>query len=167
MLLSSKAPTGYLQKLFEKKGNVKTIKKKLIAILLVLALAVCALPISAFADWEPNYPVDRNNDGNWIIRVRGVVYNVDYNTVLRQGNTTYSRDVYVAQIALNRINSLYSTANCGAGGADGYFGNNTYTGVKAFQTFWNNTKGSSLYYMIGVDGVIGNCTWACISYYST
>ena len=79
----------------------------------------------------------------------------------------YSRDVYVAQIALNRINSLYSTANCGAGGADGYFGNNTYTGVKAFQTFWNNTKGSSLYYMIGVDGVIGNCTWACISYYST
>lgn len=105
----------------------------------------------------------RNDDGNWVIKVNGVTYNVTYGTVIRQGNTSYNRDVYVAQIALNKINYLYSGAGCSVGSADGIFGSGTYTGVVAFQKYWNHKWGYSSYYAIDTDGIIGNCTWACIS----
>ena len=96
-----------------------------------------------------------------------IIINVTYGTVIRQGNTTYNRDVYVAQIALNKINYLYSGAGCSVGSADGIFGSGTYTGVVAFQKYWNHKWGYSSYYAIDTDGIIENCTWACISATST
>ena len=83
------------------------MKKRLLAILMVLTLVVCVFQVNAFALTD-GYPdaSKRNDDGNWVIKVNGVTYNVTYGTVIRQGNTTYNRDVYVAQIALNKINYL-------------------------------------------------------------
>ena len=96
------------------------MKKRLLAILMVLTLVVCVFQVNAFALTD-GYPdaSKRNDDGNWVIKVNGVTYNVTYGTVIRQGNTSYNRDVYVAQIALNKINYLYSGAGCSVGSADG------------------------------------------------
>lgn len=145
--------------------EIPKMKKSIISILLVVALVVCALPASAFADWEPGYPSisKRNDDGNWVIRINGTPYNIDYGTVIRKGNTSYVREVDVCQMALNRINARFSSANCNVGGSDGIFGNGTFTGVKNFQTYWNNYKASQYHYHIDVDGIVGNCSWACIS----
>lgn len=144
------------------------MKKRLLAILMVLTLVVCVFQVNAFALTDGYTDASkRNDDGNWVIKVNGVTYNVTYGTVIRQGNTTYNRDVYVAQIALNKINYLYSGAGCSVGSADGIFGSGTYTGVVAFQKYWNHKWGYSSYYAIDTDGIIGNCTWACISATST
>lgn len=145
------------------------MKKKLVALLLVLALAVCIFPASAFALTSDGYPSGshRNSSGNWIVYVWGTQYYVDYGTVVKQGNTSYSRNVFVAQIGVGKVNIDHPEANCSVGDADGIFGSNTYKGVKNFQSFWNNNWGYSSYYAIDVDGIVGNCTWACISATST
>lgn len=146
------------------------MKKRIIAMLLLILVTVASFPVSAHADYDYyNYPSGshRNNDGNWVIYVNGVTYNVTYGTVISQGNTSYSHPVDVAQMALNKINTVYSSANCYTGSPDGIFGSNTYNGVRNFQTFWNNYNASYYSYYIGVDGIVGNCTWACISTCST
>lgn len=98
--------------------------------------------------------------------INGYSFDVNYGTVVRMGNTSYNREVYVAQSALNWIDNYNSGANCNVGSQDGIFGSGTYNGVVAFQGFWNRVKASSESYYIDVDGIVGNCTWACLTVYA-
>lgn len=140
------------------------MKKKLVALLLVLALAVCIFPASAFALTSDGYPNNsrRNSSGNWHIIVNSYSLYVNYGTVIRKGNTSYDQNVYAAQAALNWID-MNPRAGCGIGAQDGLFGTDTYNGVVAFQKFWNNNNAYSEGYYIDVDGIVGNCTWSCLT----
>lgn len=134
------------------------MKKRLIAILIVLTMAVCVFPVCASADNNSvteNKPVIEN--GNYVIPINGARYEVPVGTVLARGSSGES--VRIAQMKLNELD-VGLHAGCNAGTADGDFGKKTEDAVWAFQSWfcdhvsiWNADK-------IGIDGIIGKETWA-------
>lgn len=139
------------------------MKRKIIAILLVLTMAVCAFPMSAFAadndeSAAPRYIASSND---YCIYIALEPYTVPYGTVLSYGSK--GGHVYTAQMKLNEVSMKEKNASISVGTVDGDFGNNTRNGTYAFQRWFNTVN--SVYGMseIGVDGVIGNQTWTAFS----
>lgn len=138
--------------------------KKLIAILLVLTMAVCALPMSAFADYDTKVDSEietRHEDAtHFFIMISGNPYSVKKGTVISNGSR--GREVGVAQMKLNEVSDK------GGGGwaaisADEVFGPNTQNATYAFQGWFNGVRHTYGAAAIGVDGIIGDQTWRAFS----
>ena len=116
------------------------MKKRIVALLLVLTMVVCAFPISAFAAVTENSvgmygtrdkPTSGNNtSSNWY-------YSYYTNTAYWVGwhFKTAGKPVYMVQAYLfadGEFNSLLDI--------DGYFGNNTETQIRAYQYKYTVSK---------------------------
>lgn len=140
------------------------MKKKLVALLLVLTMVVCILPASAFAEdenVEPIIPQYLDPDGYYHIYIIYDLYKVPQGTVLSYGSK-YGH-VYTAQMKLNEVSVKEINLNCDVGTVDGDFGSKTRTGTYAFQRWFNTVRSTYGVATIDVDGVIGNQTWNAFS----
>lgn len=135
--------------------------KKLIAILLVMTMAVCALPMSAFADYDAE-PIEPQyiEGGNYHICIKGAEKLVPVGTVISYG----SKGTYVttAQMKLNEVDEK-EHAGCSAGAVDGDFGVNTQNATFTFQGWFNGVRHTFGEAAISADGIIGNQTWNAFS----
>ena len=147
------------------------MKKRLIALLLVLVLAACVFPVSAFADGGGGISLysidDRSNNGYYNIYILNQDYLVPSNTVLsNDGGTTWRRATEIAQLKLTEFSVDFNVSLVHPGSVDGYFGNGTASAVSSFQSWWNNSLRFSYGEgTIGVDSIIGGETWSAFSYY--
>lgn len=134
------------------------MKKKLIAILLVMTMAVCVLPVSAFAE-DVNYVLE--SEAKSVAPALYLFYDHNGNyyevyssvTISKTQNTGYTGYICVIQEVLTRLYnknpSLYSNFN--PQGIDGTFGNNTRLAVVCFQVSRIGANAG--------DGVVGSTTW--------
>lgn len=130
------------------------MKKKLIATLLLLAMAICLLPTAAFAsNAEP-----ANTSGARTIMYLFKAYNGDYITVdgsvLVTYGCTYTNYVCVVQSVLTQLYKVTGNTNFNPQGVDGIFGRNTEAAVQCFQVAYMGSGEG--------DGVVGQRTWAAL-----
>lgn len=130
--------------------------RKLSAMLMVVMVLTCLATVSASAAYDaPTASSVQPTTVGWTLYINGQAYEVDSTAEVGWG-TASGRNVYIVQIALNALASRLNI-NCGCGDADGVFGNNTWNGIKNFQTYCNSI---GLYgYNQAVDGVVGKTTW--------
>lgn len=133
------------------------MKKRLVALLLVLTLVVCAFPISAFAAATTravgmfgtrDKPANgSNSDTNWY-------YSYYTNTAYWVGwrYSTAGKPVYMIQAYLFADGEFSTLLDI-----DGYFGNNTETKIRAYQYKYRNDG-------LSEDGVAGGDTWKHMAY---
>lgn len=147
------------------------MKKRLIALLLVLLMTACILPADAFAAAPPEispYSIrDKAFNGLYHIMIRNVEYTVPSGTLLaNDGGTVYNEYTRTAQRKLIEASEFSGQVALDPGSPDGYFGNNTAFAVEAFQRYWNSDiRFIYLEGTIGVDGMIGGETWSAFVYY--
>lgn len=128
------------------------MKKRIIAVILVLAMAICAFPASAFADNASVSPMTVAERKEFYDRL-GNSYYVETSTVVSTTtNSSYTGYVIVIQEVLYRYSLRTGNANFDPQGVDGIFGNNTRLALVSFQVA---TMGES-----EADGVVGPKTWA-------
>lgn len=145
------------------------MKKRLIAMLIVLAMAICVFPVCAFAAPVGNSgggisPLGWGDEKYWHIYIDGAEKRVPIDNVIGPGSVDAIGEegpVTIAQKALNCINENNSLADCNAGIADGIYGNGTTNAVKHFQTYVNRYQPAMD--ILVVDGWIGSATWKCIT----
>lgn len=135
------------------------MKKRIIAMLLVLVMAICAFPASAFADYDQGptaSPMTAASSKEFYDRF-GNSYYVDTSTLVSTThNSSYTGYVIVIQEVLYRYYLRTGNSNYNPQGVDGVFGNNTKLAVVSFQVA-----------MLGeneADGVVGPKTWNKIHY---
>ena len=133
------------------------MKKRIVALLLVLTLVVCAFPISAFATATTravgmfgtrDKPANgSNSDTNWY-------YSYYTNTAYWVGwrYSTAGKPVYMIQAYLFADGEFSALSDI-----DGYFGNNTETKIRAYQYKYRNDG-------LSEDGVAGGDTWKHMAY---
>lgn len=132
------------------------MKKRLIAVLLVLTMAICAFPASAFADNASVSPMSVTGRITFADRL-GNEYPVETSTIVSTTtNSSYTGYVIVIQEVLYRYYLRTGNVNFNPQGVDGVFGNNTRLAVVSFQVA---TMGESQ-----ADGVVGPNTWAKLHY---
>ena len=129
------------------------MKKRIVAIFLVLALAVCALPASAFADNETVSPASTTvADTIYFRDANHKLYPVKTATIVSTTtNSTYTGYVIVIQEVLQRLYMSTGNANYNPQGVDGVFGNNTRLAVVSFQVAYLGANEGA--------GVVGPKTW--------
>jgi len=122
------------------------MKKRLIAILLALVMAVCVFPVSAFADANYNSVSFTGSSG--------IYYSVTYSNTLTWVGWTHAtsgKPVSMVQAYLFMDGQLNSRDDI-----DSYFGNVTETAIRGYQYNHGMTE----------DGVVGTNTWRNMAYYS-
>lgn len=130
------------------------MKKKLIATLLLLAMAICLLPTAAFAsNAEP-----ASTSGARTIMYAFKDYNggfvlVDGSVLVTYG-CTYTNYVCVVQSVLTELYKVTHNNNFNPYGIDGTFGPNTEAAVQCFQVAYMGSGEA--------DGVVGQRTWAAL-----
>lgn len=137
------------------------MKKRLIAMLLVLIMAMCIFPISAFADSlvYSDTPISRSGwtaDDGYKFRIGNEIRTIPYGEVCSQtyNNTVYNY-VHTVQYILFDFAEYYENNNYNPNGTtgssylDGLFGSMTASAVRYYQ----GRKGLS------VDGAVGDQTW--------
>lgn len=132
------------------------MKRKIIAILLVLTMAVCAFPMSAFAASESAVTYSAKVNYGWFganeyfFNILGTIYRIPHGTVCSQtyNNTVYNY-VYPVQYILSDFADYYSNNGYNPYGIDGIFGGNTRNAVMYYQ----GRKG------LQTDGDVGDQTW--------
>lgn len=146
------------------------MKKKLVALLLVLTMVLCVFPASAFAAPASTNAtiVDKAwSDGKYHMIIYHVEYTVPKGIVLQNdGGSVYRSHTKTAQLKLTEISDDFKQNDIDPQGRDGYFGKNTESAVWAFQNYWNDSM--AYWYAAGtvdVDGIIGGQTWSAFSYY--
>lgn len=131
------------------------MKKRIIAVILVLAMAICAFPVSAFADnasGQTASPMTAASIMNFYDH-NGNRYPVETSTIVSTTtNSSYTGYVIVIQEVLYRYYLYTGTNNYNPKGVDGIFGNNTRLALVSFQV---DTMGANQ-----ADGVVGPKTWA-------
>ncbi len=123
------------------------MKKRLIAMFLVLVMAACALPISAFAIDPYTEPSGLRSNETWFRTKNDTYYIVNKNTNVSQGD----KWGYVACIQ-DLLNGFYRcTGNTAyyVGDVDSDFGAKTHSAVLTFQANMGLTS----------DGIVGWGTW--------
>lgn len=133
------------------------MKKKLVALLLVLTMALCLFPASAFAD-------DLQTQSTSPARVSKPAqnlyfkdaYGADYliysgNLVSTTQNSSWKGYVLVIQDVLDGLSSELHNNNFNPQGVDGVFGKNTKSAVVCFQVAYIGANDA--------DGVVGPTTW--------
>lgn len=122
------------------------MKRKLVALFLVLAMAVCIFPASAFAAAEYNSVSFTGSSGTY--------YYVSYtntNTWVGWRFSTAGKPVSMVQAYLYMDGQLNSRNDI-----DSYFGDITETAIRGYQYNHGMTE----------DGVVGTDTWRNMAYYS-
>lgn len=129
--------------------------KKIISTLLLICMVASIGCLSAFAA-EPEFDTPKVSGmsttlaaANYTIYINDTKYTVPTDTYVGYNHTETGTYVKTAQRALNRVNSLYDSADCSAGTVDGIFGDNTEQATRNFQSWAGYTS----------DGVIGPTTW--------
>lgn len=121
------------------------------AIILVLSLAMCIFPASAFAD-SPQ--LDQFAAASGIIynfRDRnGNIYPVNSDTLVTTGSS-HTGYIIVIQEVLHRLYSATGNPNFNPNGIDGIFGSGTRSAVVCFQVQYLGANEA--------DGVVGSKTW--------
>lgn len=131
------------------------MKKRIVAILLVLAMAVCAFPVCAFAD---NPQVQSATTATLSIPAQtlrfkdcnGDIYRVESGTLVSQGSSHVGY-ILVIQEVLHRLYLHTGNNNFNPNGVDGIFGNGTRSAVVCFQVAYISANDA--------DGVVGPTTW--------
>lgn len=132
------------------------MKKRLIAIFLVLAMALCAFPVSAFADSDETYGGRSVQDIYYAFKdSKGDFYLVNGNQLVSEGSS-YKGYVIVIQEVLHRLYLKSGKNIYDPGTIDGIFGANTKDAVICFQNAYINAEAG--------DGVVGPQTWAKLHY---
>lgn len=132
------------------------MKKKVVAILLVLVMAVCAFPVSAFADhdqYQASVTTAAVSKPAQTLRFKdcnGNTYKVDSSTVISQGSSHVGY-ILVIQEVLQRLYWHTGNTNYNPNGVDGIFGNGTRLAVVCFQVAYISANDA--------DGVVGPTTW--------
>lgn len=147
------------------------MKKKLIALLLLLVMAVCIFPASAFAvsPCSVTGSIDDRSaaDGFFYLMIYNKEYKIQKGTLLyNDGGEAYKTENKTAQLKLTELSIDFDENDINPGGVDGYFGDGTESATKAFQKYWNNDL--AYWYAAGtvdVDGLIGNETWSAFTYH--
>lgn len=128
--------------------------KKIIALLLILVMAICVFPVSAFAEAESPFGLNTNVEDLprmlWFKYSDGTVYTVDSNILVSQGSG-YTGYVIVIQEVLDRLCRYTGYNNINPNGIDGVFGNGTRLAVVSFQVAYIGAQAG--------DGVVGPTTW--------
>ena len=128
------------------------MKKRIIAVILVLAMAICAFPASAFADNASVSPMSVTEEIEFLDHYKNP-YPVETSTIVSTTtNSSYTGYVIVIQEVLYRYYLYTGNDNFNPQGVDGIFGNNTKLALVSFQVA---TMGAS-----EADGVVGPKTWA-------
>lgn len=126
------------------------MKKRIVSILLVLVITVCALPISAFAA-DPNVPPsDLQSYETYFLDKNGNYYKVNKNTNVSKG----AKWGYVGCIQ-DLMNKFYYASGNSAyyvGAVDFDFGTKTESAVLTFQANMGLTA----------DGIVGWNTWSML-----
>lgn len=133
------------------------MKKRIVAILLVLAMAVCAFPVCAFAD-NPQVQsattaaVSKPAQDLWFKDHNGADYYVYSGTIISTTqNTSYKGYILVIQDVLYELSKELPNVNFNPQGVDGIFGQNTRSAVVCFQVAYIGANEA--------DGVVGPTTW--------
>ena len=125
--------------------------KKLLAILLVLSLAMCIFPASAFADSPQLNQFAAASGIIYNFRDRnGNIYPVNSDTLVTTGSS-HTGYIIVIQEVLHRLYSATGNPNFNPNGIDGIFGSGTRSAVICFQVQYIGVSGA--------DGVVGPDTW--------
>lgn len=122
------------------------MKKKLVAILLVLIMTVCVFPVCAFADAGYSSVSFTGSSGAYYY----VSYS-DTSTWVGWRYSTAGKPVSMVQAYLYMDGQLSSRSDI-----DSYFGNITETAIRGYQYNHGMTE----------DGVVGTDTWRNMAYYS-
>lgn len=144
------------------------MKKKIISLLLILALAVCIFPASAFALTNVDESIASTafrstaSDG-YCIWVGDSKFIVPYGTVISEGSRGDA--VYVAQRKFNEMfekEGKYGYTGFDVGYPDSIFGERTKIGAITFQTWYNVNSYDGV--TLTVDGIIGPMSWKCMAH---
>ena len=127
------------------------MKKKLLALLLALALIVCTFPAAAFAGSEKNSATKGNGTPYTFKDKNGYSYTIYTVTNLVQTGSK-GKAVRLVQSLMNQFYYRTAIKNYYVGEIDGDFGPKTYTGVITFQANMG----------LGVDGIVGAMTWSTL-----
>ena len=131
------------------------MKKKLLALLLALALVVCTLPAPASAYYDKGQTVQLTAISKPAQRLKfkdnkGNAYYVESGTLVSSGSS-YTGYIFVIQEVLERLSAKTGNTNLDPQGVDGIFGNNTRLAVVCFQVKYIGADAG--------DGVVGPTTW--------
>ena len=128
------------------------MKKKLIATLLLLAMAICLLPAAAFADSaEPSNASGARTIMYAFKDYNGKFVSVDGSVLVTYG-CTYKNYVCIVQSVLTQLYKVTGNTNFNPQGVDGIFGRNTEAAIQCFQVAYMGANEG--------DGVVGQRTWA-------
>ena len=133
------------------------MKKRIVALLLVLVMAVCAFPVCAFADNPQAQPattaaVSKPAQDLWFKDHNGNDYYVYSGRIISTTqNTSWTGYILVIQNVLYELYKEFSNDNFYPGRVDGIFGQNTKSAVVCFQVAYISANDA--------DGVVGPTTW--------
>lgn len=128
------------------------MKKRLVAMLLVLVMAVCAFPVCAFAETS-KIPAPKSSGTPYTFRdANGNNYTI-YTITDCVTTGSKGKAVRLVQSLMNQF--YYHTANTNyyVGSIDGDFGPNTFHAVTTFQANMGLSP---------IDGIVGGGTWATL-----
>ena len=131
------------------------MKKRLVATLLVLIMAMCVFPVCAFADYDQpqthaTSAVSKPAQTLWFKDSKGSVYYVYSGTVVSKGSS-HAGYVLVIQEVLYRLFQATDNGNFNPNGIDGTFGEGTRLAVVCFQVAYISANDA--------DGAVGPTTW--------
>lgn len=131
------------------------MKKRLVATLLVLVMAVCVFPVCAFADYDQpqthaTSAVSKPAQTLWFKDSEGNAYSVYSGTVVSKGSS-HTGYVLVIQEVLYRLSVAKENDNFNPNGIDGTFGEGTRLAVVCFQVAYISANDA--------DGAVGPTTW--------
>lgn len=142
----------------KQKERKSIMKKRLVALLLILALVICVFSVSAFA--YEGASSGASPRGGWtdadgyVFCILGTEYRIPYGTVCSQTyNNTVWKYVYPVQYILTDFAEYHNNPSYDPQGRDGIFGANTASAVRYFQ----GRRG------IQVDGCVGDQTWTAFT----
>lgn len=133
------------------------MKKRLVAMLLVLVMAVCAFPVCAFADNPQMQPASTTTVSKPARYLCFKDYSgADYiiysgNVISTTQNSSWTGYVLVIQDVLDGLYRALGNNNLNPRGADGTFGPNTRAAVVCFQVAYIGPNDA--------DGAVGPTTW--------
>lgn len=124
------------------------MKKRLISALLVLVIAICMFPVSAFAINPNTPPSGLGSNETWFRTANDQYYIVNKNTLVKQGDKW--GHVACIQSLMNKFYGCTGNSYYYVGSIDSDFGPKTHTAVRTFQANMGLTA----------DGIVGPQTWS-------
>ncbi len=129
------------------------MKKRLVAMLLVLIMVACLVPMPAFADSGASTMTARSGsyyEDGYVFTIYGKQRKIPYGTVCSQyQNSTVYNYVHTAQYILHDFADYYENREYDPGDLDGIFGQKTADAAAYYQS----KKG------LEPDGRVGDKTW--------